>query len=363
MSQITLDTDKVWDIGKASEATQKRITELSEGLQSQVKGLSHIEDFIQLYDERIQHQIRRMKNEAQRCGMAASYIFKIAEHYERTDSGLAKGLSILAPVLDKTRVENDISAIKESLEIHMMFYGTENYVRNYIFERLNNSTAQKMLDDGKAVVFFIEGAGQIPNGLDSKGKETRVGALCVVIKKVNGVPTVVFETNRCSTLPDYPTDASRNDGSAVPTVKDGMHYIRKTIHGRSDKYSALHIYSDNEAAGYSDVIRYTDSKNTSANDSASAAINIHHRSKGWGDGIATTGIPNSQGCFTFSSDTNGSFTTYDKFIEAVTGQQNASKTRYSGNENVGIIFVDRDLAVQNGTLERLYGKNAKLLLD
>ena len=107
MSQITLDTDKVWDIGKASEATQKRITELSEGLQSQVKGLSHIEDFIQLYDERIQRQIRRMKNEAQRCGMAASYIFKIAEHYERTDSGLKKGLSIFAPVLDKTRVEND----------------------------------------------------------------------------------------------------------------------------------------------------------------------------------------------------------------------------------------------------------------
>ena len=108
MSQVTIDTNEMWDIGKESEATQKRTIELADALQGQVKSLTHIEDFIQLYDERLCRQIKRMKNEANRCGMAASYIFKIAENYEGVDRGMTSILTTLNVTTALTRSENDV---------------------------------------------------------------------------------------------------------------------------------------------------------------------------------------------------------------------------------------------------------------
>lgn len=145
MSRVTIDTNKVWDIGKASEATQKRTIELADALQGQVKSLTHIEDFIQLYDERLCRQIRRMKNEANRCGMAASYIFKIAENYEGVDKGMTSILTTLNVATALTRSEND-EAYKAVLPKDwippVMQLGGDSIAERYLTKLINKNNTE-----------------------------------------------------------------------------------------------------------------------------------------------------------------------------------------------------------------------------
>ncbi|MBE6759622.1 MAG: hypothetical protein E7554_05960 [Ruminococcaceae bacterium] len=361
MSKLQLKTETIWDVGKGFESVQRQIIALSNDLTGKASALNIVEDILQWSDERIKNEAKQMTAQAERCGLAASYLFKIAENYEQAENSLTHIMSNLRSVVDQCRQENTINLRKllYSYEITKAYPGTEDYVYEYIANALESQEAQTALDNNQSVVIFIEGAGQ------KQSADTRVGALCVVIKKVDGVPKVVFETNRASTLPDYPLepktnkDRFGNPDDDIPTVNDGVYKIVKTNH--RDRYAALNVRTSSTG----DVVRYNN--DGYIEDSTSTGINIHHRNTGHGDlpnpklkenPGSYKDFPSSSGCITFAEEegSTGDFSTYNEFIEAVTGTKNADNSKYpSEGQQVGVVFIDRKPAAENGVLRELYG--------
>ncbi len=231
-----------------------------------------------------------------------------------------------------------ISAIDTSLVPSSSCNGNRNYVSNFIINQVNSSRGKRNLDAGKALVFFFEGAGVNQN------TSNRMGALCVVVKKQNGKAKIVFETNRASTIPDHPRDTSKNGGTAVPTVVDGEYNI--TLKNHRQEYVALNVGCHSKG----NVRRFTSVKNYS---DSSYGINIHVRSTN-ALSPKSSKWANSTGCLTIALDNNGSASTYNSFIKAVTGISNAKSTTTSREGvDMGVVYVDRDLAVSQ--LKTIYG--------
>jgi hypothetical protein len=201
--------------------------------------------------------------------------------------------------------------------------------KNYVNTTINNNVfgtgvyaerVQRNLGLNKAVVFFFEGAGA------NTSTSIRHGALCVVVKNdSNGKPYIAFENAYCTTIPDYPTDKTKNENRAMPAVIDGIYNILYVTHG-STKYDALNIYPDA-------VVRFD---GTTKYKSTSGGINIHRRSD---DGIKHwNNVPNSSGCFLVGLVENSKYTEYNKFIDVV-GARNKS-----WGTDLGIVIVDRSQA-------------------
>lgn len=170
MSKIMLNTEKLWEIGKVVEQTQSSMQQIAFLLNARVRSLNFIEDILQRYDERIHRQIRNISNQASRCGAAASYIFTMAERYERTENiikaQIADGYS------NSFSDNSDNGAISEAI---FVLPGSGVYI--YFFELLRR-LIEKFKEDTKkktTVVFDDEGeyGGDQGAPAASKGEDRR----------------------------------------------------------------------------------------------------------------------------------------------------------------------------------------------
>ena len=228
----------------------------------------------------------------------------------------------------------------------------ERMMKYHILSSADNYRVARNLQNGDSVVFFFDGCSD--NVKDAKwGDYTkyRLSAYCAVVQLKDGVPTVVFESENCSTIPDNPRKPSTNEGTPVPTVRDGVYNIISTNHGGS--YAALRI-QDN--SGSVPVVRCTE---TTSYISTSSAINIHARSQFSAaptDGITPTSY-SSAGCFNVGR-VSDNWAEYNKFIEAVLGVSKARSS--SGNTKCetgidhGVVIVDR--TNYRAQLEQIYAK-------
>ena len=228
------------------------------------------------------------------------------------------------------------SGASESVNRKMLYY-----LKNV--ERLKTSN----LDVGKSVVFLFDGCSDnvFASGFDYTSNH--MTAYCAVVKLVNGVPTIVYENENSSTIPDNPryvaNNTAGNSGTDVPTVVDGIHNITKTNH--QSKYAALHVADSGSSVN---VIRCNSSTYYS---SESSGINIHAR--GWNYVDRTT--YSSTGCFNIG--TASSWGEYNDFMCAVTGISNAKSNKFSSTgADVGVVVVDRYM--YRGTLSSIYNDSA-----
>ncbi|MBE6759620.1 MAG: hypothetical protein E7554_05950 [Ruminococcaceae bacterium] len=107
MSKISINTNVLWDIGKAAESIQKSLTALAEELKARASSLNIFEDILQWTDERISSEAKQIQKQSDRCGMAASYLFKMAENYEAAERTLTGAINLISPAISSTREEND----------------------------------------------------------------------------------------------------------------------------------------------------------------------------------------------------------------------------------------------------------------
>lgn len=181
------------------------------------------------------------------------------------------------------------------------------------------STSQKQ----GTSVFLFEGVGNDSNA------SKRMNAMCVVVK--NG--DIVYLNRNCSTIPDYPFNPAKNDGTPMPTIKSGI-YSFTTVNHRG-KYAALNVSN-------AKVVRFR--SQSSYYSSTSYAINVHRRDS---DSIAAANASwvNSAGCLLIGKKGTGSSSEYAAFIKAVgiVGSSANGNSKYSTYRK-GTIVVDRTYA-------------------
>lgn len=208
-------------------------------------------------------------------------------------------------------------------------------MKYHILSEKENYRVARNLKNGDSVVFFFEGCSDLVNHPTYGDYGTyRMGAYVAVVQEVEGRLTVVFESEKCSTLPDNPRNPDTNEGTPVPTVRDGVYNILSTNHGGS--YAALHL-QDN--FGKAAAVRCTQ---TDSYTSTSSAINIHARSQfrnAPADGITPTSY-SSAGCFIVGL-VSDDCKEYNAFIKTVLGVSNARNTKCTAGVDHGLAIVDR----------------------
>ena len=253
--------------------------------------------------------------------------------------------------------ENDLKNIKSSVLTNASRANYVNTMMKYhILSAKDDYRVSRNLENGKSVVFFFDGCSDnVDDSTYGNYNKYHLSAYCAVVKKVNGVLKIVYESENCSTIPDNPRNTSLNDGTAVPTVLDGVYNIVSTNH--LGRYASLRIA---DSSGSVPVIRCTLS---SSYISTSNAINIHARSNFSGtptDGISSTSF-SSTGCFLVGL-TGNNWSGYNNFINAVLGISNAIiTTPYSGGQQTkctegvdkGVVVVDR--SQYKSQLAAIYG--------
>lgn len=181
------------------------------------------------------------------------------------------------------------------------------------------TTAQK----NGTLVFMFEGVGSDSNAWK------RMNAMCVVVK----AGKIVYVNMNCSTIPDYPFNPSKNDGTAMPTIKSGIYNFTTVNHRGS--YAALNVSN-------ASVVRF--SHRGSFYNSTSYAINVHRRSS---DSIAASKATwvNSAGCLLVGRTGTGAYSEYAKFIQTVgIVRSGAVATAKYSTYVTGKIIVDRSYA-------------------
>ncbi len=237
--------------------------------------------------------------------------------------------------------EKDVQGIKSTIisnKYHALYVDV--MMRYHLLSETNNHRVERNLNDGKSIVFFFDGCSD--NVDDSKYSDInkyRLSSYCAVIQLKDGVPTIVYESEFNSTIPDNPRNPETNEGDPVPTVLDGIYNIQSINHGGS--YAALWIEEDGTQVP---VMRCTETTNYV---STSKYINIHARYPWTGaplDGI-TSDSYSSSGCFNVGK-TSDSFRDYNKFIELILGVKNARKPDWNNAKctsgvDHGLVIVDR----------------------
>lgn len=173
------------------------------------------------------------------------------------------------------------------------------------------------------LVFMFEGVG------NDASSNKRMNAMALVVK--NG--DIVYINRNSSTIPDYPFNPAKNEGTDMPTLKSGI-YTFSTVNHRG-KYAALNV---NNAA----VVRFR-SKSSFYN-STSSAINVHRRDS---NSIASSSASwvNSAGCLLVGQSGTASSGEYACFIQAlgIVGSGASGNSTYK-NSVTGKIIVDRTYA-------------------
>ena len=251
-------------------------------------------------------------------------------------------LGISATAENEWFTEEDVQGIKSSVisnKYHALYVDV--MMRYHLLSDTNNHRVERNLKDGKSIVFFFDGCS---DNVDHKNysdyTKYRLNSYCAVIQLKDGVPTIVYESENNSTIPDNPRNPETNEGDPVPTVLDGIYNIQSIDHGNS--YAALWVEEDGTQVP---VIRCTETTNYI---STSKWINIHARSQ-WSGAPADGITPNSyssSGCFNVGK-VSDSFRDYNKFIETVLGVKNARKPDWNNTKcekeyvDFGLVIVDR----------------------
>ncbi|MBQ9413505.1 MAG: hypothetical protein IJU16_00090, partial [Clostridia bacterium] len=210
-----------------------------------------------------------------------------------------------------------------------------------------NDRVKRNLDNNTAVVFFFDGCSDNVFSSSFNYKSNHMSAYVAVVKLRNGVPTIIYENENASTIPDNPrmvnNTTAGNDGTDVPTVTDGIHNISTTNH--LSKYAALHVHDSDSGVS---VVRCNSSTYYA---STSYGINAHARS--WD--YVSTSTYSSTGCFNIGKSSPA--TEYNNFMYAVTGISNAKSNTFSSTgADKGIVIVDRYM--YKSTLTNIYGSAA-----
>ena len=253
--------------------------------------------------------------------------------------------------------ESDLGNIKATILSNSSRATYVNTMMKYhIMSSTDNYRVARNLQNGSNVVFFFDGCSDnMDSATYSDYTRYHLSAYCAVVKVVEGVPKIIYESENCSTIPDNPRNVSLNEGSAVPTVLDGVYNILSTNH--LGRYAALRI-ADN--SGTAPVMRCTSS---SSYISTSSAINIHARSNF--SNTPTNGVSSisysSTGCFLVGL-TNNTWSEYNQFTNAVLGISKAiittpyssgSWTKCTTGLDKGIVIVDR--LNYKTQLQKIYG--------
>lgn len=238
-----------------------------------------------------------------------------------TVSTISSGTSVGTP----SQLENlFISTAK--LQAAASSYGFSTSSNPYkALQLINSKYASKLTSAQKSgvLVFLFEGVGN-----DSSASK-RLNAMCVVVKNGN----IAYLNRNCSTIPDYPFDPSKNDGTAMPTIKSGIYSFTTTNH--LSKYAALNVTN-------AQVVRFN--SKSSYYDSTSAAINIHRRSTDYIPS-SSAGWVNSAGCSIVGLTGTGSSGEYANFIKSVgiVGSSATGATKYQYSVT-GKVIYDRSYA-------------------
>lgn len=212
----------------------------------------------------------------------------------------------------------------------------------HILSETNSYRVGRNLNDGKSVVFLFDGCSdKVDDPVYGDFNSYHISAYCAVVKKVDGVLRIVYESENCATIPDSPRNPELNDGNDVPTLIDGVFSIYSTNH--KGRYSALRVQNYNGTAA---VIRCNA---TSSYLSTAVGINIHARSI-FPDvplNSITEDTYSSTGCLVIGLTDNG-WTDYDEFIYQVMGVRDAvtTSTFDIGTQcqewmDMGVVIVDR----------------------
>ena len=262
--------------------------------------------------------------------------------------------------------ESDLSNINCSILSNSAHASYVNAMMKYhILSSTDSYRVGRNLKNGKSVVFFFDGCSDnVDDSTYGNYTNYHLSAYCAVVKEVNGVLKIVYECENCSTIPDNPRNVSLNDGTAVPTVRDGVYNIISTNH--LSRYASLRIA---DSSGSVPVIRCTSSTSYI---STSNAINIHARSNFSNaptNGISSTSY-SSTGCFNVGL-TNNTWSEYNDFIYAVLGVSNAIiTTPYSSASSwnkcttgvdYGVVVVDR--SQYKTQLKAIYGGDNSYTAD
>ncbi|MBQ4448493.1 MAG: hypothetical protein II897_09440, partial [Clostridia bacterium] len=194
-------------------------------------------------------------------------------------------------------------------------------------QRINTYYDQLSGNLSGTLIFFFEGVG------NNSSSDSRMNAMCVVIKSGE----IKYVNRNSTTIPDYPFDPSKNEGTDMPTIKSGVHSFTTVNH--KGQYAALNITA-------APVLRH--SSQTNYYDGTSYGINIHRRSS---DSIAPSGASwvNSAGCLLVgvTPNTSSSASEYARFIQAVgiVGQTGTAGSTYTSSVT-GKVVVDRSFANQ-----------------
>ena len=173
------------------------------------------------------------------------------------------------------------------------------------------------------LIFFFEGVGS------KSSSSVRMNAMCVVVKNNQ----IVYINLNSSTIPDYPFNPSRNEGTAMPTVKSGIYSFTTVNH--KGKYAALNVTN---AA----VVRHT--SQTSYYSDTSTGINIHRRDSNSIAGATATWV-NSAGCLLVGQAGTTASGEYAQFIVAVgIVPSGSSGTATKVTSVSGKVIVDRTYA-------------------
>lgn len=253
--------------------------------------------------------------------------------------------------------EGDLTNIKASILSNSTRANYVNTMMKYhILSSTDNYRVARNLQNGSSILFFFDGCSDnMDSTTYSDYTKYHLSAYCAVVQAVNGVPKIVYESENCSTIPDNPRNVSLNEGSAVPTVLDGVYNIISTNH--LGRYASLRI-ADN--SGSAPVMRCT---STSSYISTSSAINIHARSNF--SNTPTNGISSisysSTGCFLVGL-TNNTWSEYNEFTDAVldipkaiitTPYSSGSWTKCTTGVDKGLVIVDR--SNYKTQLQKIYG--------
>lgn len=200
--------------------------------------------------------------------------------------------------------------------------GTDAYNAILLINSKYSSKLTKAQKQGKTV-FLFEGVGS------NSSANVRKNAMCVVVD--NG--KITYVNRNCSTIPDYPFDPQKNEGTPMPTMMSGIYnYITVNHHGY---YAALNISG-------AKVVRFR--SKTDYYSSTSTAINVHRRSS---DNIAapTSDWVNSAGCQLIGDAGTAVSGQYAQFVKAMGLVSSAAdgNTKYS-HSVTGKIIIDRTYA-------------------
>lgn len=189
----------------------------------------------------------------------------------------------------------------------------ENMLSHYIS---SDDRIEQSLSKGNTAMFLFEGGSDNMEDkkLTSDLSMYRSFAVCIVVKRIDNVDTVIYVNENCSSLPDRPHDYTisghSTDGWGAGTAKDGT-YEAYTVHHKG--YAALQLRLNNIAQ----IPMLYFSSQSDYHEITTTGINVHTRWSSTNNYKDKSGWSWSEGCMLIGAYENGTFDTYNRFLEII----------------------------------------------